>query len=274
MANPGATADQLLDSLGITDPNDLDIEAIAFYCGATIVYEPLTGCEANIIGYGERAIITVDSDSHPGRQRFSAGHELGHWMRDRGQSAFGCTLRQLTSEWSSNNPETRANSFASDLLLPKRLFEPRAKNRPINLDTLHNLAKAFRMSLTATAIKLVELGSYPAMLVYSEGGERKWFKRPRSVPQSLWPPTQLDAGAITARLLASDQNEAEDDVRSDRWFEVDNAHEHYIRESCFRTGSDSAITLLWWEDEQQIIDIEEEEERKATRRSDEYYRRR
>ena len=43
--------------------------------------EPLTGCEANIIGRGDKAIITINSKSIPGRQRFSAGHELGHWMR-------------------------------------------------------------------------------------------------------------------------------------------------------------------------------------------------
>lgn len=274
MINPGTTAEQLLDTLGITDPKDLDIEAIAFYCGATVLYERLTGCEANIVGAGDRAIITVNSDSLPGRQRFSAGHELGHWMRDRGQSAFGCTLNQITVEWSSSNPETRANTFASDLLLPKRLFVPLAENKPINLETLFALAKTFRTSLTATAIKLVELGSYPAMAVYYENGTRKWFKRPRSVPQSLWPPSRLDPGSLTSRLLARDQSQAEDDIRSDRWFEHRDADKHYIRESCFRTGPESAVAVIWWEEETQIIEMEEEEERNAARRSDEYFRRR
>lgn len=33
----------LLRELGITEPEDIKIEAIAQYCGATIVYEPLRG---------------------------------------------------------------------------------------------------------------------------------------------------------------------------------------------------------------------------------------
>ena len=258
-----------METLGINDPKDLDIAAIAYYCGATVLYEPLTGCEANIVGYGERAIITVNTDALQGRQRFSTGHELGHWMRDRGQSAFGCSGRQIDSEWNASNPETRANRFAGDLLLPKRLFVPLAKGRPIALDTVRALATTFRMSLTATAVKLVELGSFPAILVYCEHGGRKWFKRSRTVPERLWPLPRLSPGSVTCRLLSDPlAKDAEDDVRADQWFEWPQAHRYYIRESSFRTGGDSTVTILWWKDEAQIIDIEEEEERKAARRSD------
>lgn len=270
MVDPGITPEQLLEQLGINDPKDLDIAAIAFHCGATVLYEPLTGCEANIIGYGDRAIITVNRDGLPGRQRFSAGHELGHWLRDRGQSAFRCTGKQLDSEWSANNPETRANRFASDLLLPQRLFAPLTKGRPIALETLRHMAATFNMSLTATAIKLVELGSYPAMLVYYEHSERKWFKRPRGVPETLWPLARLSPGTLTSHLLSDPYaRDAEDDVRANHWFEHPNADRYYIHESCFRTGEDSAVAIIWWKEENQIIDLEEEEERNASRRSDE-----
>ena len=51
----------LLDELGINAPSEIAIEAIAQYCGATIVYEPLDGCEARILGSGDRAIITVNA---------------------------------------------------------------------------------------------------------------------------------------------------------------------------------------------------------------------
>ena len=60
----------LLEELGITEPLDIKIEAIAEYCDATIVYEPLKGCEARILGHGDRAIITVNSTSLRERQRF------------------------------------------------------------------------------------------------------------------------------------------------------------------------------------------------------------
>ena len=267
---PAHRRSRFLSQLGITAPEDLDIEAIAYACGATILRDPLTGCEANIIGYADKAIITVNSNSIPPRQRFSSGHELGHWMKDRGQNAFGCLDFQINSEWTGNNPETRANRFASDLLLPVSMFAPLAKGRPITLETVADLAAVFRMSQTATAIRLVNHGSFPAMLIYYEQGQRKWFLRPSSdIPSSLWPPERPEPHSLAASLL-SDQfaKSKTGDVRADRWFDRDRADKYYIRETSLRTGSDSIVVLLWWENEQQLIDIAEEEELRASRRSD------
>jgi hypothetical protein len=270
MIEAGASPEQILGILGITEPEELDIEAIAYACGAMILPQPLSGCEANIIGFGDRAVITLNSNSIPTRQRFSGGHELGHWMKDRGQSAFACSGIQIDSEWTSSSAETRANRFASDLLLPVAMFAPLAKGRPITLETVADLAEVFRMSRTATAIRLVNHGSFPAMLVYYEHGQRKWFLRPKDdIPSSLWPPTSPDPHSVIATLLAGKvSQEAAGDVRSDRWFEHEKANKYHIRESCFRTGPDSIVVLLWWEDEQQLIDIMEEEELRASKRSD------
>lgn len=73
-----APAERLLRGLGITEPQEIDVEAIAWELGARIKYRPLDNCEARIIGKGDRAIITVNSRSWPRRQRFSVAHELGH----------------------------------------------------------------------------------------------------------------------------------------------------------------------------------------------------
>ncbi|MBS1841000.1 MAG: ImmA/IrrE family metallo-endopeptidase [Acidobacteria bacterium] len=265
------TPEQLLDELGITEPSQIKIEAIAYHCQAIILYEPLSGCEANIVGRGDRAIITVDSSALRTRQRFSAGHELGHWMKDRGQVAFGCGREQMDSHWIANNPETRANQFASDLLLPSKLFVPLAKGRPITVETVRDLGRVFEMSLTATAIKLVRFGSFPSMVLYFEDGERKWFiPSGQDLPRLLlWPVKQLDPSTVSARLSSGGiEREGMDDVRTDKWFDVQNANRYYVRESCFATGPGSVVTLLWWEDEKQIIDLQEEEEQNASRRSD------
>src|SRR5437016_2162709 len=118
MSAPFKSAQKLIEELGIMEPADIDIEAIAQYCQATVVYERLHGCEGRIVGNQDRAIITVNSDSPRGRQRFSAGHELGHWMRDRNRIGFSCTQDAFTSEWRSDSPERGANEFAVDVLLP------------------------------------------------------------------------------------------------------------------------------------------------------------
>lgn len=152
---------EILNDLGITDPQDIDVEAIAEDCGATIRYRLLSGCAARIMGYNNRAIITIDDHTPRPRQRFSAGHELGHWMRDRGRVSFQCTNSTFVREWSAENPETRANRFTSDLLLPPRMFRPRAKGLPVTFESVRQLAETFTTSLTATAIRLIEYGELP-----------------------------------------------------------------------------------------------------------------
>jgi hypothetical protein len=42
MIPAGTPPDEILSLLGITEPEDIDIEAIGFACGATILKEPLT----------------------------------------------------------------------------------------------------------------------------------------------------------------------------------------------------------------------------------------
>ena len=136
----------------------------------------MTGCEARIIGYGEKAIIVVNSESIPSRKRFSAAHELGHWMRDAGTLSLGCNPEALVGSGDAN-AETRANRYASDLILPQFMFEPRAKECPITFETASSLAAVFQTSLTATSIRLVDYGSYPAMLICSDAQRMRWFWR-------------------------------------------------------------------------------------------------
>lgn len=270
MIDQAASPAQIIEKLGITEPADLDIDAIAFACGAFITREPLTGCEANIIGANDRAVITVNSTSIESRQRFSAGHELGHWMRDRGQNAFGCSNRMMQTEWTANNAESRANRFAADLLLPLSMFVPLARSKPITIDTVGALSHEFKMSRTATAIRLVEHGSFPAIVVYFEQGERKWFTpKRREVPAFLKPTDQPSRQTVTGRMLQDPElREFSDEVRADHWFLAYNSERYYIRESCLRIGKSDLLTLLWWEDEQQLIDIAVAEERRSERRSD------
>ena len=56
-------AERLLQELGVTSPNEIDLEAIAFHLNATVKYRQLDGCEARIVGAGNRAVITVNNSS-------------------------------------------------------------------------------------------------------------------------------------------------------------------------------------------------------------------
>lgn len=116
----------LLADLGITAPEEIDLEAVAFHCGVTVVDGDLLGCEARLVGAGERGFITVKREGNPQRRRFSIGHELGHWRHDHGSANFRCGKQDFQT-W---------------------LFVPRAKGRSITLDTASELADLFQTSLT------------------------------------------------------------------------------------------------------------------------------
>jgi hypothetical protein len=256
MSAPRLSADNLIKELGICEPEDIDVEAIAQYCNATVVYEHLTGCEARIVGNADRAIITVSVDSRLGRQRFSAAHELGHWMRDRNQVGYSCTNSLFRSQWGAANSERSANQFAADLLLPQTIFGRYAYNRPATLQAARELAEKFDTSLAATAIRLVQHGSFPAMVVYLSQGARRWFVAEPDVPSVLSPrekPSKRTVAWELMQLTASEPGPTV--VQANGWLTHPEGENYELLEDSVRFRDGSILSLLWWKNEKQIIDL-------------------
>ncbi len=253
------TGEQILEELGVRRPQHIEVEIIAEYCGATIVYEPLSSCEARIIGVGDRAIITVNDRSSRPRQRFSGAHELGHWIHDRGHLARICQERSISGSWTGQDRETRANLFAADLLLPKSMFVPEARRKEITFETVDQLAELFRTSLTATAIRLVQYGSFPAMALCSSLAKgREWFVASSEIEKRLWPVKNPTVDSMAYRLLRGEKIEPGPvDLDADAWIDHEDAADYVVVEHSRRITSDVVLTLLWWKDQRQIKALEE-----------------
>jgi hypothetical protein len=268
-SSSGQTPAEILADLGIREPEDLDVEAIAQHCGATIRYKPLSGCAARIMGLDDNAIITINVNSSVERQRFSGGHELGHWMRDRRTASFQCDEQMFVREWSDDNPEKRANRFASDLLLPAKMFRPLSKGLPITFASAQELADIFKMSLSATAIRLVEYGSYPAMLICNNATGRQWYVASSTVTAKLWP-VDCPGQSTQAAALLSRRNHTTgpQDVRANQWIKNFRADRYWVKEDSIAWANQSVLSLVWWEDESQLIDLDNFEEESGSWRSD------
>lgn len=248
----------LLDELCIAAPEEIDLEAIAAHCRATVVYEPLFGCEARIVGLGDRAIITVRAEALRERQRFSIGHELGHWMRDRHAVGFSCTERSFQVEWSADNSERRANRFSADLLLPGRFFRPAAKDLPVTFQTVRTLKARFITSLTATAIRLVELGSFPSMVVCSSTShDRRWYVRGRDV--RVRPALRFGRDTFAHTIAHGGDATGPGEVCADGWVDHPDAGRFSIVEDSVRIGTDLILSLVWWKNEAQLLELEDDE---------------
>lgn len=248
-----APAEVLLQSLGITEPSDIDLEAIAYDQGAIIKYRSLNGCEARIFGSGGRAIITVDNRKLPTRQRFSAAHELGHWHHHRGRMI--CQPDDIGNQRRDFlHPERVADTYAADLLMPRYLFVPRANTLgTTTFESVESLSAEFRTSKTATAIRLVELGPEPAMLVCHGPEGRKWFNRPNNIPKRWFPRDELDADSYAFDVLyGNDQRTRRLLIGADAWFDRSGADRFEIYEQSLKVAEDEILTILVFAGEEML----------------------
>lgn len=94
----------------------------------------------------------VDRSEPSVRQRFTAAHELGHFVLHRKQIGRGLQDNYLLrAEGMSNSQEAEANRFAADLLMPRELISEAIASG--TTDVL-SLARLFKVSEIAMSIRL------------------------------------------------------------------------------------------------------------------------
>jgi IrrE N-terminal-like domain len=244
--NGQSPAELLLKRLGVTEPEEIDLGAIAWELGVRIKCRPLNACEARIVGANGKAIITVNSRSSRRRRRFSIGHELGHWHYDRGRVLI-CQADEIGQAGRGLGSERAADRFASNLLMPDYLFRPAARAYPkVGFQTVRSMAELFGTSTTATAIRLVEGGYFPAVLVCHGPRGRKWFARSPDVPERWFPRDDLAAESFAFGVLFG--NQPEDafprKIDADAWFDRREADRYEVLEQIIRTAADETLTLV------------------------------
>lgn len=246
-------AERLLQSLGVTEPQEIDVEAIAYHLGALIKYHPLDGCDARIVGVGDRAIIAVNARSSPQRQRFSIAHELGHWRNDRGKSLV-CRVDDYRPDHRLST-ERIADRYASDLLMPHYLFGPAVKKlSKLTVKAVGTLAADFETSLTATAIRTVESDHWPAMLVCHSQFGRKWFTRAPMVPSRWFPRESLDADSLALDVLFGRKpgNSHPRRIGAEAWFDRHEAEKYEVLEESVRISSTEVLTIITFTDTEML----------------------
>uniref|UniRef100_Q07NP9 IrrE N-terminal-like domain-containing protein n=1 Tax=Rhodopseudomonas palustris (strain BisA53) TaxID=316055 RepID=Q07NP9_RHOP5 len=169
-------AEELLQELGIVDPRDIDLPAIAHCVGVEVQYRHLASCEAQIIGYRDRAVVYVSPNTMPHRKKFSTGHELGHWHHHRGQS-FVCRSSDIGRplDEKSKNAERLADAYSGDLILPPFMIRPMLeKPGDISFEDIIDLSNLFSASVTATAIRVMRMTRQPLVLIAHNLSGRMW----------------------------------------------------------------------------------------------------
>lgn len=240
-------AELIVHELGITVPEEIDLEAIAWTQGARVRYRPLDGCEARIIGSGNEAIITVNSRSSHRRKRYSIAHELGHWKWHRGRILV-CRADEIgVGVASEAQAERIADSFAADLIMPRFILRPLSASFPrLTFKTVTAIGERFDVSTTATAIRLVETEHTPSLLVCHGRHGRRWFVRSPSVPVHWFPQPTLhhDTFAFDILFGGKPNDETPHRIGADAWFDCWGADRFEMTEESIRISEQEVLTLL------------------------------
>jgi hypothetical protein len=213
-------------------------------------YAPLSGCEAMLVGFGDRAIATIRPSSVRGRERFSLGHELGHWELHRGQS-FRCRVDEPTLNMESNVVlEREADEFGSHLLMPTPLFNPaiRAFQWP-SIAQIQDVAEVFQASQSATLIRLARVDALPVIVACYSLQKRLWYSAAPHIPRRWFLKRVLDSESFAYELLTRGTEAASPRKQSaDTWFENDDAGEFEVLEQCVSGTSGKVLVIVYLSD--------------------------
>ncbi|HSH80377.1 MAG TPA: ImmA/IrrE family metallo-endopeptidase [Herpetosiphonaceae bacterium] len=166
--DPEEAAQQILRPTGYRIP--VDIYAIAKEHNVEIRSQTLEDTVSGMLVIKDQyAIIGVNENHHPNRQRFTIAHELGHYIlhRDKARVFVDSKPVFFRDEVSAEGiylQEIQANAFAAALLMPAKVLRDQV-TEPLNplLDpfdevTVHTLATELGVSVQALTIRLTRLG--------------------------------------------------------------------------------------------------------------------
>ena len=136
----------------------IDVEQLARDCGLQVIAAQFDDALSGVlVALDSGAVIGVNARHSRRRQRFSIGHELGHYLLDH-HDRFHIDLGPDTAygtppgyDWQS---ERSANDFAAELLMPTQLVEDAFSSTP----SAPALAARFDVSELAMSYRLQNLG--------------------------------------------------------------------------------------------------------------------
>ena len=200
-----------------------------------------------MVAIGEKAAISVNAGSKPERRRFSLGHELAHWMRDRHTGGFQCAQADISPQNDkARSAEAEANAYASQLLLPDYLVDPWLRARKTNLDTAKQMGSDFRTSLTASAIKLVRRSSTAACVLCHNQRGLSWFVKSSAMPEDAYFPSELshETAAFSMVFDGSERMTRPTSEPATRWMSSKSLRNSDVESQSVRLSDGLVLTVV------------------------------
>lgn len=257
----------LLKFCSIRNPEEIRLDLVAWHALRAVVHKrTLHHCDARVIRRGNRSVILYDETAPLARARFSIGHEMGHLVLhpEVNQLTLCAGLEDLW-QYRARPEEREANLFAVELLMPEPLFKPRCQAGDPSFELIGDLAEVFGTSLTATALRYLELGPHDCCLVKSVNGVVQWAVASESfrwlVREGRLAP---DSYAIDFTEAPASATKLRKKVRTGLWLGSDRGVGQ-LHEQSRALARGVVLTLLWvepdagevwWGEEEDEVDLE------------------
>jgi len=140
---------------------------------------------AVLLRFHDGYVIKVNKDHNLARQNFSCAHEIGHALLSElkiepciEEVEFRTFNPQAPAIARAKTRERLCDAAATELLLPEAVFKKYLSGFGISIKSLEWLANIFRVSISSTAIRIVEVSTEPCIALL-------WRPRPRTKSKAL-----------------------------------------------------------------------------------------
>jgi len=226
----------------------------------------LDGKDGRIVTLKDRAVISINKFiTDTGKKRFTAAHELGHFELHKSLSVNADTPYELCDWYQKGGHEKEANDFASELLMPYKLFKQECEGKKFGPDLIEHLANTFIVSRTAVILKFVKAGNHPVCVFCSKDNKVKWWKmsevmatmehpfipnftRYKVKVSSKFPPP---ADSVAGQLMRSGNGRSNDkcqEIEKSTWFVTHPNYDPPMFEYCNYVPQYNFALSVVWED--------------------------
>lgn len=257
-------ASQLINTYCIEHPGQLDVEELAFAENLVIKESESNNFYGRLIHNSNAGIISISkSITDYGSKRFTVAHEIGHYFNERNdkititsgnsnnhRNLFRCREEDINSINKIRRLELDANEFAAELLMHRPWFNDFIIKRRIDFELIKELAEYFSVSLSAASLRYINIGKYPAAVIYSKDGIVKWNAFHEYFPLKFISPGYKvrEETAVSDFFNGRTMQTCADLIPAYVWFAEDykcKAGTYFYEQSVAMPGYNSVLTLLW-----------------------------
>ena len=180
--------------------SSVNLEGLAKKWGVKAIEEHALSSEGLILPTRGGYKIIINEEAIPTRRRFSLAHELGHLLLHKSgisdlASPKGKQRGSLGSDW---DEERLCDQIAAEILMPKMVFYEDGWMEGWSLKSLRTLASMYKTSLSATAVRMVDLMPEEALMGV-------WRVSEEGKPTLQWPHSGKTAYGIPSPRIVIDE---------------------------------------------------------------------